>query len=66
MEQGLNFFWNYDITKEADLVNTNPADMDKQNDSEKEEEIDLPFELGVVLPQAPSILRMSMVTTRLW
>ena len=54
------------ITEGADLVNTNPDDMDKQDDSEKEEEMNPPFALGLVLPQAPSILRMSMVTTRLW
>ena len=46
MEKGLNFFLNYDITKEADFVNTNPADIDKQNDSEKEEEKDPPFDVG--------------------
>ena len=54
------------ITKGADLVNTNPDNMDKQDNSEKEEEMDLPFELGLVLPQAPSILGMTTVTTRLW
>ena len=52
--------------KGADLVNTNPGDMDKQDDNEMEEEIDLPFKLGLVLPQVPSILRMSTVMTRLW
>ena len=56
MEQGLHFLI---ITKGVDLVNTNPDDMEKQEDSEKEEEMDLPFELVLVLPQAHSILRMS-------
>ena len=40
------------ITEGADLVNTNPDDMDKQDDSEKEVEMDVPFEL------APSILKV--------
>ena len=46
MEQGLHVFVEIMIiNRQADLVKTKPGDMDKQDDSEKEEEMDLPWDL---------------------